>query len=184
VVCAAAGRCRGGCGGLRPQFPRSKGRVGWACGGNRGGCQTNARPAAEVQVSRNAKLQPLGRKEHRDLILVSPSLTDTFGPKFAATNYGFLYIAQGCRLDLRRSCGSLSKGADRELDHSVHSRCLPRRADRTRSDHLAQEDAAPSLRRNLGSVFFTSTGSPRVAPSRVEPRPSWGQFPGGRGGAA
>ncbi|HWG81190.1 MAG TPA: oxalate/formate MFS antiporter, partial [Stellaceae bacterium] len=22
-------------------------------------------------------------------------LTDTFGPKFAATNYGFLYIAQG-----------------------------------------------------------------------------------------
>jgi MFS transporter, OFA family, oxalate/formate antiporter len=23
------------------------------------------------------------------------TLTDTFGPKFAATNYGFLYIAQG-----------------------------------------------------------------------------------------
>jgi MFS family permease len=27
--------------------------------------------------------------------LVPSTLTDTFGPKFAATNYGFLYIAQG-----------------------------------------------------------------------------------------
>ena len=27
--------------------------------------------------------------------LFPSTLTDTFGPKFAATNYGFLYIAQG-----------------------------------------------------------------------------------------
>jgi MFS family permease len=27
--------------------------------------------------------------------LFPATLTDTFGPKFAATNYGFLYIAQG-----------------------------------------------------------------------------------------
>ena len=29
------------------------------------------------------------------LSLFPSTLTDTFGPKFAATNYGFLYIAQG-----------------------------------------------------------------------------------------
>ena len=75
---------------LARNFLDQKGRIGWACGGDRGEAKpTRARqpesrfletPPARIQVSRNAKLQPLGRKEHGDLILVSPSvnLTESF----------------------------------------------------------------------------------------------------------
>jgi MFS family permease len=49
------------------------------------------RPACPVRGADGSRVLRLGR----DLLAVSGDLTDTFGPKYAATNYGFLYIAQG-----------------------------------------------------------------------------------------
>jgi MFS transporter, OFA family, oxalate/formate antiporter len=41
--------------------------------------------------------------------LFPSTLTDTFGPKYAATNYGFLYIAQGVGSILGRPAAAFLK---------------------------------------------------------------------------
>ena len=56
--------------------------------------------------------------------LFPSTLTDTFGPKFAATNYGFLYIAQGVGSILGGPAAAFSSrrpGAGRRCSSS--SRC-------------------------------------------------------------
>ena len=47
--------------------------------------------------------------------LFPSTLTDTFGSKFAATNYGFLYIAQGVGSIFGGPASRVSEATDREF---------------------------------------------------------------------
>jgi hypothetical protein len=74
--------------------------------------------------------------------LFPSTLTDTFEPKYAATNYGFLYIAQGRRLDPGRTGRGLSETNDGKLDRGVYRRRGVGRTDRATRHHGAAKHAA------------------------------------------
>ena len=98
--------------------------------------------------------------------LFPSTLTDTFGPKFAATNYGFLYIAQGVGSILGGPAAAFLKQTHRQLDRGVHRRRGPRRGDRAPGDHrAAQPCGSEHLRAGLKAV------GPRrgLTPRRLSP---------------
>ncbi len=74
--------------------------------------------------------------------LFPSTLTDTFGPKYAATNYGFLYIAQGVGSILGGPAAAFLKQATGSWTIVFFLGRLPRCADRVAGDHRAQADAA------------------------------------------
>ena len=74
--------------------------------------------------------------------LFPSTLTDTFGSKFAATNYGFLYIAQGIGSILGGPAAAFLKQATGKLDNGVHRRRSARHRDRGSGDYGAAEPAA------------------------------------------
>ena len=55
--------------------------------------------------------------------LFPSTLTDTFGPKYAATNYGFLYIAQGVGSILGGPASAFLKADDGKLHGRLRRRC-------------------------------------------------------------
>ena len=110
--------------------------------------------------------------------LFPSTLADTFGTKFATTNYGCLYIAQGIGSFLGVFCGGAPRGNDRQLDH----RLLHRR--RTRRDHRdsgalgAQIHAPAASWRRSRAGFRLSTRRLRRNPLRrplERPEPGGGQ---------
>ena len=92
--------------------------------------------------------------------LFPSTLTDTFGPKFAATNYGFLYIAQGVGSILGGPGGGLPQADDRKLERGVYRRRGAGCRDRDPGDNGAEKHAAQASCREL-------TLSPRPLSRRV-----------------
>ena len=74
--------------------------------------------------------------------LFPSTLTDTFGPKYAATNYGFLYIAQGVGSILGGPAAAFLKQTTGSWTSRVHPRRHPRRGDRAPCHHRPAEHAA------------------------------------------
>ncbi len=54
--------------------------------------------------------------------LFPSTLTDTFGERYATTNYGFLYMAQGIGSVLGGPLAALLKGRGRQLGAGVRHR--------------------------------------------------------------
>ena len=74
--------------------------------------------------------------------LFPSTLTDTFGPKNATTNYGFLYMAQGVGSILGAPVAAMIFERDRELDAGVLHDHYPRHSDRVARGTRAEGDAA------------------------------------------
>ena len=81
------------------------------------------------------------------------TLTDTFGPKHAATNYGFLYIAQGIDSILGGPAAAYleedTPAAGRPCSSSSPA---PRCGDRAARNHGAADHAAEALGAGLSAV--------------------------------
>ena len=77
--------------------------------------------------------------------LFPSTLTDTFGPKYAATNYGFLYIAQGVGSILGGPAAAFLKQTTGKLDRRVHHCRRARRRHRATRHNRAAGDAAAAL---------------------------------------
>ena len=80
-----------------------------------------------VRVSVRASSSSAGARSSR---LFPSTLTDTFGEKYATTNYGFLYIAQGIGSIVGGPVAALSARGDRKLGSCVRHRDRARRFSR------------------------------------------------------
>ena len=93
--------------------------------------------------------------------LFPSTLTDTFGPKFAATNYGFLYIAQGVGSILGGPAAAYHQADDRKLDGGVHHRRGARHHHCGAGDHRAAIHAGQTYQGEADPrLFATMSGRP------------------------
>ena len=83
--------------------------------------------------------------------LFPSTLTDTFGPKFAATNYGFLYIAQGVGSILGGPAAAFLKQTTGSWTIGVHRRRGARCGDRAPCHHGPAKHTAKALRGRLAA---------------------------------